>query len=61
MSALIWLGITVCLGALMVWAKEKFPEVELDDQRQDLEDDINECGQHLREKLAAIRERSARC
>lgn len=59
MSALIWLGITVCLGALMVWVEEKFPEVDLQDQQKELEDDIEQCSQHLRERLAAIRERSA--
>lgn len=59
MSALIWLGITVIFGAAMVWAEEKFPEVDLQDQHKDLEDDINECGMHLRQRLAAIRERSA--
>ena len=55
----ILLFITAGLGALLVWAEEKFPEVDLQDQCQDLEEDIEQCGQHLRERLAAIRERSA--
>ena len=59
MSALFWFGVTIAIGGLMVWCQDKFPEVEIDDQRQDLEDDINECGMHLRQRLAAIRERSA--
>ena len=59
MSALFWLCVTVAIGGLMVWCQDKFPEVELDDQRQDLEDDIEQCGMHLRDRLTAIRERSA--
>lgn len=54
MSALFWLFVTVAIGGMMVWAQDRFPDVELEDQRKDLEDDINECGMHLREPLAAI-------
>ena len=59
MSALFWLCVTVAIGGLMVWCQDEFPEVELDDKRKDFEDDIEQCGMHLRERLAAIRERSA--
>jgi len=59
MSAIILLTITVILGGLMVWCQDKFPEVEIDDQRQDLEEEIEQCAMHLRQRLAAIRERSA--
>ena len=58
MSALFWLLVTVAIGGLMVWAQDRFPDVELEDQRQELEDDIEQCGMHLRDRLAAIRERS---
>lgn len=54
MSALFWFGVTIAIGGLMVWCQDKFPEVEIDDQRQELEDDIEQCGMHLRERLAAI-------
>ena len=59
MSALFWLFVTVAIGGMMVWAQDRFPDVELEDQRQELEDDIEQCGMHLRDRLAAIRERSA--
>ena len=59
MSALFWFFVTVAIGGLMVWAQDRFPDVEIEDQRKELEDDIEQCSQHLRERLAAIRERSA--
>ena len=58
MSALFWLLVTVAIGGLMVWCQDKFPEVEIDDQRQELEHEIEQCGMHLRERLVVMRKRS---
>jgi len=59
MSALFWFFVTAAIGALMIWAQDRFPEIQIEEEREDLERDIEECGMHLRERLAAIRERQA--
>jgi hypothetical protein len=59
MSALFWFGVTTAIGALMIWAQDRFPEIQIEEEREDLERDIEECGMHLRERIAAIRERQA--
>jgi hypothetical protein len=59
MSALFWFGVTTAIGALMIWAQDKFPEIQIEEEREDLERDIEECGMHLRERIAAIREQQA--
>ena len=58
LSALFWLTVTVAIGGLMVWAQDRFPDVELEDQRKELEDDIEQCGMHLRERLIVMRKQS---
>jgi hypothetical protein len=59
MSALFWFGVTTAIGALMVWAQDRFPEIDIEEQQKDLEREIDECSMHLRERIAAIRERQA--
>jgi hypothetical protein len=59
MSALFWFFVTTAIGGLMVWAQDRFPEIQIEEEREDLERDIEQCGMHLRERIAAIRERQA--
>jgi len=59
MSALFWFVVTAAIGGLMVWAQDRFPEIDIEEQQKDLERDVEECGMHLRERIAAIRERQA--
>ena len=59
MSALFWFGVTTAIGGLMIWAQDNFPEIQIEEEREDLERDIEECGMHLRDRIAAMRGRQA--